>query len=338
MSRKKIIAIVLASVFGAGIIIMAVFVGLYFTHEPVEEYRTVGYILGRTVNDSENMDAVPSTLTHVLFAFASVNDDPVPRLTEDDAKALEKLSAYMRENMPSAKLMLSINGTGMCNATRTSAKRAQLIAGLAELKEQYDLDGFDVDWEYPNRPSNKHCIHDASDYAALLEDMREAFGKDTLLSIAMCGSITYMNDLNRARMAKTLDFVNVMTYDLSLRNHCKLSDTAMSMFNASLAGFKKSQLNLGLPFYERCKDADYDYKEYDELMQMIEDGEIKLQVKDDFCFANYEGHRLSFDDRDHLMKKVELVKKRGYGGVFCWHLGCNMDGSLMREAHDILSK
>lgn len=58
--------------------------------------------------------------------------------------------------------------------------------------------------------------------------------------------------------------------------------------------------------------------------------------KKDSSYGIYEGCRLSFDTREQLMRKVRLVKERRYGGVFCWHMGCNLDGSLMREAREIL--
>ena len=337
--RKKIALICVAAALVAGVILGSVFLGLYFAHEPISEYRNVGYIMASTVNNAADVEDLPlHDLTHIIFGFVCINDGSAePTISEADDRALAALHTYASAH-PSVKLMISLNGNGFCYVSRTAERRKAYIQNLKPLVEKYGISGIDADWEYPKRNTNgyRHCIHDGQDYAALMEDIRAEFGKDFALSIALCGSVTFMNDINNRRMAKTLDFVNVMTYDLGLTNHCGYTETASSMFNAYLAGYKKSQLDLGLPFYERCKDKEYDYKEFDELMSMIENGEIEVKKTYEYCYAKYQGHRLSFDTREYLMRKVRLVKKRGYGGVFCWHLGCNADGSLMREARQIL--
>ena len=337
--RKKTVVICVVCLLAAGIILCSVFLGLYFAHDEVESYRSAGYIMTSTVNGARDAEELPlSDLTHIIFGFVCVNDNSViPTISEADEKALSTLRDYKVAH-PSVKLMISLNGNGFCYVSRTPQRRRELAENLKPIIQNYDIDGIDVDWEYPMRNTNgyKHCVHDAADYAALMETFRETYGADFELSIALSGSVTFMNDLNNRRMAKTLDFVNVMTYDLGLRNHCGYTEPASSMFNAYLAGYKKSQLNLGLPFYERCNDKEYDYKEFDELTAMIERGEIFYKSTYEYGYADYQGHRLSFDSREYLMRKVELVKRRGYGGVFCWHLGANMDGSLMREARRIL--
>ena len=338
---KKIFVICFAAIFGGGAILCALFLGLYFAHDPVDSYRSVGYILASTVNGADSVDSLPlADLTHIIFGFVSVNDESVvPTITEEDASALERLSGYVKAH-PSVKLMVSLNGNGFCYVCRTAQRRRDFVQNLKPIVEKYGITGVDVDWEYPRRNTNgyKHCAHDPADYAALMEALREEFGGDFALSVALSGSVTFMNDLNNRRMAKTLDFVNVMTYDLGLTNHCGYTETATAMFNAYLAGYRKEQLNLGLPFYERCKDKEFDYIEFDELTEMIARGDIEVKKTREYCYAKYEGHRLSFDTREYLMRKVEIVKKRGYGGVFCWHIGCNMDGSLMREARHILDE
>lgn len=340
VSNAKRLAIGLALAAAIAVIVLAsVFLGLYYVPGDADSFRTVGYVTGEalaTLNDVSQLKY--DGLTHIIYAFANVNDEGSPfSVSEYFDKGMSLLVEYKKAR-PDLKLMLSVAGDGFCKNMRTSSSRAEVIAQLSRVVEHYGLDGLDVDWEYPNRSTmgRAHCSHDAADLTAFMSDLRREFGENFILSMAISGSIIFMNELQNRKLAATVDFVNVMTYDLGIRNHCGYGETAFAMFNAYLGGYKKSQLNLGLPLYERCSQAEYDYIEYDRLTQLIEQGKIEMHVKKDSSYGVFEGHRLSFDTREQLMRKVELVKTRRYGGVFCWHMGCNLDGSLMREARGIL--
>lgn len=341
LSFAKRIAIIIAIfVFAALIVLTSVFLGLYYAPGDATSFRTVGYVTAQAVSSLGGVDDLHyDGVSHIIYSSVIVDEGATKLFFDDHFDRNMSLLSDYRSAYPDKKIMLSLAGGGFCKRLRTPQSRAAVIAELKSVVGRYDIDGLDVNWEYPNRSTagRAHCIHDAADLTAFMSELRQAFGGDFILSIALSGSITFMNDLQNRKLAKILDFVNVMTYDLGMINHCGYGETAFAMFNAYLNGYKKSQLNLGLPFYERCKQAEYDYLEYDELAALLEQGKIEMHIRKDSSYGIYNGHRLSFDTREQLMRKVRLVKERRYGGVFCWHLGYNFDGSLMREARELLN-
>lgn len=279
---KRLTIILLLAAAVTPILLTAVFLGLYYSPGDATCFRTVGYVTAESLaalNDVEQLRY--DGLTHIIYAFANLNDEgDVLSVNEDFDRSMTLLSDY-RKIHPNIKIMLSLAGDGFCKNMRMAHSRAAVIAELECIVAQYGLDGLDVDWEYPKRSTlgRAHCSHDAADLTAFMSELRQTFGNDFILSIAMSGSITFMNDLQNRKLAEILDFVNVMTYDLGIRDHCGYTETAFAMFNGYLNGYKKSQLNLGLPFYERCKQADHDYMGYDDLAALIEQGKIEMHVK-----------------------------------------------------------
>ena len=337
--NKKAFIISVAVLVAVIVILGTVFTTLYFIKEPMPEegMRSVAYITAGNCNDEDITLLDFNKTTHVIYGFSYIDANThLPFIREDDKAGLEKLSSHLRQNYPSVKFMLSIGGGeggGFCEATNTYERREAFIKELDVLCNEYDFDGIDVDWEYPGfkyLPNNRYCSTCKSDHASLMEQMREYFKDAKILSIAMSGSITLMNDLKNLRLRKVLDFVNVMTYDLSPRNHSTYSDTASAMYNAYLAGYDKRQLNLGLPFYARySKEPEYDFMEFDTIQDLIAQGKAKFVQKSNFSYAIYDGRRLSIDTELQIEKKVKLAVDRGYGGVFCWNIGCDFNGTLM---------
>ncbi len=336
--NKKAFAISMAVLLIILVILTGVFTGLYFEYEPVESYRIVGYAMHDIVGHFDEIHM--ENYTHIIYGFVDLSaNETEPKIDERSENALAATAQYIKDHNLSTKLMVSLGGGGISKFTRTEESRSIVVEYMRKLIDKYDLKGIDVDWEYPMRATggNEYSMKDPKNYLALMTDFRTAFGKDIELSIALCGSITFMNDVLNAKMAKVLDFVNVMTYDMGLRDQCTFTETTASMYNAFLGGYKKSQLNFGLPFYSRCPDQGYDYFSYDQLVEMTENGTIKPVSSKNKTYALLDGHRLSFDTHDNLMRKVRHVKERGYGGVFCWYVNYNLDGSLMREANEILN-
>ena len=94
--------------------------------------------------------------------------------------------------------------------------RAAFIASVVAMMEEHGFDGFDLDWEYPGATDRDGKWADKKNFADLVEELSEEFApRGWLLSAAVSpASFRVEEGYDVARIARKLDFINVMTYDL----------------------------------------------------------------------------------------------------------------------------
>ena len=101
----------------------------------------------------------------------------------------------------------------------TPETRAKFVESVIRFLEEYDLDGVDMDWEYPGLPGagNPHMDADRENFTALMKELREAMdatGKTYVLTFASAGWEKYYDYVDLEEVMKYADYMNVMTYDL----------------------------------------------------------------------------------------------------------------------------
>jgi len=92
--------------------------------------------------------------------------------------------------------------------------RKTFVSAVISWLRKYDLDGLDLDWEFPTGTA-------ANNFATLFAELRSAIdsehaqsGKDALLlSVASFGDASDLNSWPIAQMAKSIDWFNIMTYE-----------------------------------------------------------------------------------------------------------------------------
>jgi chitinase len=142
---------------------------------------------------------------------------------------------------------------------------------------RHDIDGLDVDWEYPGLPGygNTHRPEDKENFTALMAGLRAVFdkkGAETkrryLLTFAAGAFSDFLAHVEMDKVQASVDFVNLMTYDFreagadaEAGHHANLypnpldpkqssADRAVREFSA--AGVPAAKLVLGVPFYGRA--------------------------------------------------------------------------------------
>ena len=119
----------------------------------------------------------PHKLTRINFAFANIENG---RMVEGGPATAQNLAALtaLRHDNPNLTVLISVGGWlwsgGFSDMALTPASRATFIDSAAAFLTKYDLDGLDVDWEYPGmagatnnfRPEDKH------NYTLLLKELR----------------------------------------------------------------------------------------------------------------------------------------------------------------------
>ena len=118
-------------------------------------------------------------LTHVNFAFANVVGGRVVEGAPHDAENLKVLTGLRRDH-PHLQILISVGGwtwsKGFSDAALTAKSRRVFVASAVDFVRRHDLDGFDVDWEYPGLPGdgNRHRPEDKENFTALMADLRAA--------------------------------------------------------------------------------------------------------------------------------------------------------------------
>ena len=160
-------------------------------------------------------------LTHIIFSFSNVVDGEFRfREPERSGPILERLVARRRE-FPNLKVMVACGGwtaDGFSDMALTDSTRTRFAASAAAFVERYDLDGIDMDWEYPGIGSAgiKYREADTRNFTRTMKSLRQhldALDRDQTLTFAAAGWEGYYDFIELNEVMKYADYMNVMTYD-----------------------------------------------------------------------------------------------------------------------------
>src|SRR5438309_2196357 len=160
-------------------------------------------------------------LTHIIFSFCHLKGNELWIRNARDTSVIEKLVSLKSRN-PGLKVMLSLGGWGgceTCSAVFSSPKNRKEFARSAKtLCKNFGADGIDLDWEYPaiaGFPGHAYAPDDKENFTKLVQQLRKTLGKKSEISFAAGGFSEYINQsIDWKKVMKSVDFVNLMTYDL----------------------------------------------------------------------------------------------------------------------------
>ncbi|MDH6533604.1 glycoside hydrolase [Parabacteroides sp. 52] len=292
----------------------------------------------------------PTYITHINYAFGHVNDsfDGV-RISNEER--LKQITALKRET-PSLKVLLSIGGWGsgrFCEMAADETHRRSFAADCKRVIHEFDLDGIDIDWEYPtsSMANISSSPEDTQNYTLLMRDIRAAIGKEMLLTQATVASAQY---IDFKAIDPYIDFTNIMAYDMasSPKHHAALyrsenaggitSDEAVKAHLA--AGVPPQKLVLGMPFYGRADESlshFTDYKKIEKLTGYTRKWDDTAQVP---YLTNDQGLFVcGYDDPQSLAIKCQYILDNGLLGAMYWDYdGDNEAGNLRQTVYNSLNK
>lgn len=243
-----------------------------------EDYKLIAYVAGWGNFDLASIDH--SKLTHINYAFANIVEGrAVMELAEDSANMATLVS--FKETSHDLKILLSVGGWVWSNwfsdAALTASSREIFAQSIVELIKRHDLDGVDLDWEYPGQRAEDNAFRpiDKDNFTLMLKEIREKLDKlgietgdrHYLLTIASGSDQAYFDHTNLGKAQRYLDFINVMTYDFyngwmfQTGHHANLYPSKKEKFRGNsavetierhlAAGVPVEKLVLGFPFYGR---------------------------------------------------------------------------------------
>ncbi|GHT75646.1 hypothetical protein FACS189456_7410 [Bacteroidia bacterium] len=290
----------------------------------------------------------PQYVTHINYAFGHVNKT-FDGIRIDKEKRLQKI-CQLKEQSPALKVLLSIGGWGsggFSEMARDSALRRSFAADCRRVITQFNLDGVDIDWEYPTRPVAKIAASpdDTKHYTLLMQDIRAAIGKDKLLTLASLASAKYIDFQS---ISGYVDYVCIMSYDMggAAKHHSALfrSDkaggiTAAEAVNAHLkAGMPRNKLVMGMPFYGRGNGDLPRFLDYSKIEQL--DG--YHQAWDDVAKVPYLSNAdnvfvFGYENPQSIAIKCQYIVEQGLlGGMYWEYAGDSAEGILRKTMYNNL--
>jgi chitinase len=237
----------------------------------------IGYVGGfKGLMNTEVIEA--KKLTHINYAFVDIKEGEAFLTNEKtDSTNFRKLRHLKNEN-PDLQILISIGGwtwsENFSDAVLTDSSRGVFAKSAVDIIRKYDLDGVDIDWEYPGMRGEEGNVfrpEDKENYTLMFQAIREELdlleketGKKKLLTTAVAGFVSFLDVTEMGKAQQYLDYINLMTYDLfqgeTVVHHAGLyasdkykaehsADKAVKAFMA--AGVPAGKLVMGLPFYGR---------------------------------------------------------------------------------------
>ncbi len=244
-------------------------------------------------------------VTH-LVAF-SLQVTSAGGLTKTNVPSWLNSSFVTKAHDNGAKVIICVGGWGRSDglSVATSSSKATFISNLTTFVTDNNLDGVDLDWEFPSSG-------EMSSYGSFLTDLKKALGSDKYLSIAV-GAGHNPKEFPASVFA-AVDAIHLMAYDMgdSWPAH---SDYAKSIelinnwwsYGSSVSPtFKKEKLVLGVPFYTRGAGV-ITYAE------LIGSGGSTAANSDTYGGYDYNGIPT-------IQKKTADVYNAQYGGIMIWEL------------------
>ncbi len=243
-----------------------------------EKFEVTGYVFTRQMLLAPGQ-VDPKKLTRINYAFANIQGGRMVLGAPADAQNLALLTA-MRSGNPRLTVLVSVGGwlwsTNFSDMVQTEESRQVFEDSVMEFLAQYNLDGLDIDWEYPGMPGAGHPFRaeDKQNFTALLRELRGRFdayvrrtGRRLYLTVAMGSSDDVIAHTEMRKVARYVDTVNLMTYDYyeagsdpTTGHHAPLyanpADPKKASSDDSVKAYEKAgvpaeKILLGVPFYGR---------------------------------------------------------------------------------------
>ena len=222
-------------------------------------------------------DIAAGKITRVNYAFANIKDGRIVNGFAHDDENLAALVALKKDN-PSLTVLVSVGGwlwSGrFSDMALTRASRAVFIDSVADYVRHHELDGLDIDWEYPGLPgAEPHFrVEDKQNYTLLIKELRGQFnqlekqlGRRLYITVATGSSMEFLEHTQMSKVANIVDTVNLMAYDYyepdsdaTTGHHAPLyanpadpkkASVAQSVQDYLNAGVQPEKIVLGVPFY-----------------------------------------------------------------------------------------
>jgi chitinase len=243
---------------------------------PTPKKEIIAYIFpkDRIIGPGE---VATNRVTRINYAFANLQNGVIVEGFAHDAENFTALNSLKHDN-PSLTVLVSVGGWtwsgNFSDMALTKQSRSLFIESAIKFVDKYNLDGLDIDWEYPGMTGNNNRFRpeDKQNYTLLLKELRQRFNHEEkklhrhlVTSIATGASTDFIEHTEMAKVQRYVDTINLMSYDYyvpawdkTTGHHAPLftnpsdpkkisADRTVHEYES--AGVPADKIVLGVPFY-----------------------------------------------------------------------------------------
>jgi len=234
-----------------------------------------------------------------------------------------KVLTNSKDGYNKVKLLIGIGGAKKNSAhfrvmADNPTARSNFVKNISEFCQKYQLDGADIDWEYPE-------THQEQANALLLfKELQQTFNQKELILTA---AITYTPV--QVRFAKQVEpfvhQINLMAYEpiKGLTSFQQQIDFAVILIEKE--SLSNEKLVVGLPFYGKNLITGKTIT-YSKIVKAKQLGSL-------------ETNNINYMNANEVQKNTLMMKEKGYSGVMFWELGfdtpLNSTTSLLRSINSV---
>jgi chitinase len=274
-------------------------------------------------------------ITHLLYAFINPNASGDGSLNTV-LQPTRFTAVIAKAKSFGVKTGISVSGDKAIFATiaASAAARTKFTAQVLAFVKSNNLDGADIDWEYPTAADAS-----ADNFVLLMKELSEALHPEgKFLSAAVTPGVYAGNIKNgiKPEVFPYIDFLNLMQYDgpnydtAEPLNHAsmKLTQKSLDVFLTE-KGLPKEKAVMGIPFYgENAAGSSIAYRD-------IETSGANVYLN----LATVNGVDYGYNGIQLIWQKAQLAKEKANGIMF-WEFSfdSNSSKSLIRAANDQLGR
>lgn len=264
-----------------------------------EPFRIIAYATDGIIESLIPYDK----LTHINYSFLTPKADGTFNPINNSWKLkLIVQNAHAKD----VKVLISVGGWGWDKEFETVAAdpslRGEFVRNLKSFVDEYQLDGADVDWEYPDAGES------AQNFLVLMQELRAAMPDKLFTTAVVSHGENGLGILPET--FELFDFVNVMTYDGP--DHGSMEQFERGLLFWSERGLPREKIVMGIPFYG---DPNYAYS------KMVQEDPSAAQ-NDLFDFYGKEYH---YNGIPTVQAKTHIAMEQA-GGIMFWTLDYDAQG------------
>lgn len=302
------------------------------TYVSDNSFKIVAYFPSYRNPDSVDISKY-KMITHLFYAFltptASGSLNPLP-----ETARFNQVIANARSK--GVKVGISVSGAHdvFVSLAANAGARTNLVKNVLAFVKQNNLDGVDLDWEYPRTTDGSDAT-----YTALVKELSDTLHNNKkYLSAAVTPGVYAgsVRDGYRAENFPFIDFINVMVYDglgwdkSAPKQHASYNMAVSSLdIWQNLKGLPKDKTVLGIPSYGRnSANGSAGYRSL-----------VATGVKPTIDSALFNGSMYYYNGTKTVKDKAILAKQRGNGIMFWeFYFDTNGNNSLLKAANDTLGR
>ena len=329
--------------------------------EPPKDRVFVGYLFGSPKKPNYRL------YTHICHAFLTAGGDG--KLNPN--RNVPNREVTRDAHAAGVKVLISLGGWGwdkqFGEIVSDPQAEARYVDAVVKLVDDYDYDGIDLDWEYPDTdaeiPGFERLVRT---FRKRLDAIGRAKGRKMLVTMAASSDHGTLDKLDAGFLVETMDWINVMTYDFAGGWSTRAGHNA-PLFASSKEGpngrstertmlyllekrkIPADKLAVGLPLYGRGFAVEKPYTpvekgsarafeaNFKDIPRRLREGWVRSwdeETKVPWLTSPDGKSVLGYDDAESMRIKTEWAMSRGFRGVFFWQV----DGDRLPDGSNPLQE